>query len=256
LYELKNISFSYKGNQSPVLDDVSLDIKSGELLYLLGPNGCGKSTLLNLLLRILRPDSGEIFLKRKPLSQWKRTEFAREICWVPQMNHTSFAWSVKEMILMARIPWSDMAGRVRREDMEIVDACMDKLAIHHLSERIFHTLSGGEQQMVLLARALAQGGSIILMDEPVTSLDFGNQIRFLEMIKQLSLEGYTMVITSHHPHHIKVAPGRVAMFKKGKIIFDTDSESGVEPKKLASLYDVKIDQIMMLMNGVSHEQEI
>lgn len=238
IYRLENISYAYPKKSSDFsLSDISFTVKKGELVYLLGPNGCGKSTLLHLMLGFFSPQRGKIFLDQQAISKWPRKALARRISWMPQAHKSSFAWTVEQMVLMGRIPYVSMLFSPSDEDYEQVEKALSWLNITHLRHRYFHELSGGEGQLVLLARSIAQQCQVLLMDEPVSFLDFGNQLRFLELIGHLRSTGLTIIVTTHHPQHVLIQTGRVILMKKGTLM-QVGDEQIITAEVLARLYDI------------------
>lgn len=212
MVSLKNISFSYA--KKPVLKGVNLELKKGEIACLLGPNGTGKTTLMRILLGLLRPSSGEVFYGEKKLARLSVHERASCVAYVPQALKMSFAYLVLEVVLMGRVRFFGVKG-AGEKDKQIALQSLEKLGISHLQNRVFNTLSGGEQQMVFLARALAQDARFLVMDEPTASLDFSNAIKMLSLIKALKARGYGVLMTSHFPDHAFLTSSKVILLKDG-----------------------------------------
>lgn len=193
---IENISFSYPSN--PVLDHVSLDIHDGEILSILGPNGSGKSTLLRLITRILLPDSGRISLGDRPLISFGRRELARMIGYVPQEVPWLFPFTVMEVVLMGRVPHLGRLGFESEHDIAVCHAIMEMTDISSLAAKPITGISGGERQRVLIARALAQEPSVLLLDEPNAHLDLAHQMEILQTLRKLNYERkLTIVFVSH-----------------------------------------------------------
>lgn len=193
---IENISFSYPSN--PVLDHVSFDIRDGEVLSILGPNGSGKSTLLRLITRILLPDGGTITLGDRPLTSFGRRELARMIGYVPQEVPWLFPFTVMEVVLMGRAPHLGRLGFESGRDVEICRTIMEMTDISSLAGKPITGISGGERQRVLIARALAQEPSVLLLDEPNAHLDLAHQMEILQTLRRLNHERkLTIVFVSH-----------------------------------------------------------
>lgn len=193
---IENISFSYPSN--PVLDCVSLDIRDGEILSILGPNGSGKSTLLRLITRILLPDQGSIFLEGRPLASFGRRELARMIGYVPQEVPWLFPFTVMEVVLMGRAPHLGRLGFESERDVAVCRAIMDMTDISSLADKPITAISGGERQRVLIARALAQEPSALLLDEPNAHLDLSHQLEVLQTLRRLNRDRkLTIAFVSH-----------------------------------------------------------
>ena len=193
---VENISFDYPG--LPVLEDVTLGIPRGEFLSILGPNGSGKSTLLRIIARIILPRQGRVFLDDRPLSSFSRRQLAREIGYVPQEAHWLFPFTVMEVVLMGRTPHSSSIGFESRRDIEVSREIMGLTDIGHLAEKPITAISGGERQRVLIARALVQEPSLLLLDEPNAHLDLSHQADIFRILSGYRRErNLTIVWVSH-----------------------------------------------------------
>jgi len=193
---VKDLSFKYK--ERPVLEDVDLEIRRGEVIGILGPNGCGKTTLLKLLNRNLHPQEGKVLLEGTDLEGMSKRRIARHIAVVPQSNEIRFAFTVRDIVSMGRMPFLDRFQGESAEDMRIVDEAMERTNIKEFADRAINTMSGGERQRVIIARALAQRPEVILLDEPTLHLDINHQFEVLDLVHELSRkEGLTVVIVSH-----------------------------------------------------------
>ncbi len=243
LTELKAnaVSYAYKGH--PVLRDVSLSVKQGELVSLLGKNGAGKTTLLKLLQGFLKPEQGHVSLNNQPLARFSRRELATHIAYVPQSHIPPFPYLVEEVVTLGRIPHSGIFRSPTQEDKDAAHAAMTQLRINHLSRRAYTELSGGERQLVLIARALAQGARIFIMDEPITGLDYGNQFRLLDTLQELVAAGFGILMTTHHPEHALRASTHVALLIDGKIEQSGIPASIITPATIRHLYDVTVDAV-------------
>jgi len=193
---VKDLSFKYK--ERPVLEDVDLEIRKGEVIGILGPNGCGKTTLLKLLNRNLHPQEGKVLLEGTDLEGMSKRRIARHIAVVPQSNEIRFAFTVRDIVSMGRMPFLDRFQGESAEDIRIVDEAMERTNIKEFADRAINTMSGGERQRVIIARALAQRPEVILLDEPTLHLDINHQFEVLDLVHELSRkEGLTVVIVSH-----------------------------------------------------------
>lgn len=182
LIQLNNLSIGYK--KTVLASEMNLQLEANQIICLLGANGCGKTTLLKTILGLLPALSGEILLQNRPHFEWSQKQLAQFIGYVPQVHHL-FHFTVQEVVLMGRTAHLSWYSTPKKSDIDIAEQCLDTLGIAHLSQRFYHQISGGERQLVLIARALAQQPSFLIMDEPTSNLDFGNQIRVLEKITSL-----------------------------------------------------------------------
>jgi len=195
----EHLCFAYRPEKT-VLHDIALTLNQGEIIFLLGPNGSGKTTLLSCLSGILPPDQGVIELKNRDLGSYKSAERAQIIGLIPQGHVPTFPYTVAEMVMMGRAPhlrWLDLpSGR----DQGIVEEVLELLGLFELKDQPYTEISGGEQQLALIARGMAQKCEIFLMDEPTAHLDLSNQHKILEIINQLSQLGISFIISSHQPN--------------------------------------------------------
>ena len=212
-----NISFGYDP-ATPVVRDVSLTVRRGEFLSLVGPNGSGKTTLLRLLDRIFIPQRGTITLDGQPLARHSRAAIARRIAFVPQDNSIQFPFTVAEVVLMGRSPHSGGMAFENAHDREVAGAMMALTDIAPLAAHPVMNLSGGERQRVFIARALAQEPQIILLDEPNAHLDIAHQVDMFRIIKRLNTEsGLTVISVSHDLNLAAAYSDRIAMMVGGTL---------------------------------------
>jgi len=236
IVEAEEIVFGYHGN--PVLKKISARIKDGDVLAILGPNGSGKTTLIKILLGLVRPQGGRIKLEGENINFLARNELAKKMAYVPQSHREAFGYTVTDIVLMGRMPHISFMGRYGKNDQKIVAESLEKMSVGHLHDRPYTEISGGERQLVLIARAVAQEAKIIVMDEPSSSLDFGNQLRLMDTVRRLSREGYTFIFTTHHPEHAMSVADRVIMMDKGRIINDGKPEEVINFENIRTLYDL------------------
>ncbi len=216
MLRLDSVACGYGSKE--VVKGVSFTLQSSEVMCLLGANGSGKTTLFRAILRFLPLTRGEVSMDGESIAHWSRRKLARRIAYVPQAHTPPFAFQVRDVVLMARTAHMNGMGAARRHDHEIVDQALDSLGITGLAEKEYTQLSGGERQMVLVARALAQEARLLVMDEPASSLDFGNQIRLLTEVKRLSERGVSVLITTHSPNHAFLCASQVAVLKAGRLL--------------------------------------
>lgn len=200
LLTVSGLNFAYLGRPT-ILHDVTFDVHPGELVTLLGPNGAGKSTLLNCIMNLLTPQKGEIVLEGTSVRELDQRSIAQRVAYVPQSVSVQFAYTVRDYTAMGRAPFLKLYASPGPRDYELVDAALARLGISDLADRAYNELSGGQRQLVDVARALAQGPKLILFDEPTSALDYGNQIKVLQMINDLAQEDYAIIMTTHNPDH-------------------------------------------------------
>lgn len=201
---------------TPVLGPLSFSLQGGELLCLLGPNGVGKTTLFKTVLGLLRPLGGGVFLEGEAVSRWSRQRFARQVGYVPQAHTPPFPFKVLDVVAMGRAAHLGPFAAPSREDMERAAAALEQFDMGSLAEASYTEISGGERQLVLIARALVQEPRLLIMDEPTSNLDFGNQTRVLSHIRRLTVErGLGVILTTHHPNHALLYASRTLVLGRG-----------------------------------------
>lgn len=200
LIEMHQASFSY-GDQA-VFTGIDLQIREGEIFCLFGPNGCGKSTLIQCLLGILKLKSGTIKLCGKDIAELKREEIARVLAYIPQLHEKSFPFKVIDVVLMGRASYRGLFATPSPQDRLLAEEALDKVGLLHYRDKPYTQISGGETQLVLVARALAQKTPVLVMDEPTSHLDFHNELKSLETVVQLVRETrITVFMATHFPNH-------------------------------------------------------
>jgi len=245
--EAIDLAFGYP--RAPVGHGVSLSVDSGEVLCLLGPNGCGKTTLFRTLLGLIPSQGGTLLLDGRDVAGFSRPEFARRLGYVPQANAAYFPFSVLEVVLMGRASRIGAFSTPSAIDHEAARSALEALGILHLGPRLYTAISGGERQMALIARALAQEPDMIVMDEPTASLDFGNQARVLERIRALAASGLAIVLSTHDPGHAYACADRVALMKKGQLVALGTPAEVVTPERLRELYGIDVAVAFMEAAG-------
>ena len=190
-------SLTFKRKQRAIFDELSVKMPSGQFIGLLGPNGTGKSTLLRLIAGLVPVENGEVFLHNNRLKSLKKKEVARLISYMPQSTHLETNFTVQQVVEMGRYPHKSRFTNWSKEDSAKVDEAIRMTGIHHLRERFVPTLSGGERQLVYLAKVIAQDTSIILLDEPTSDLDIYHQVLVTEIIKRLINQGKTVLAAIH-----------------------------------------------------------
>jgi len=236
--EARNLDFGYRGHR--VGNDVSLSLEAGEVLCLLGPNGSGKTTLFKTLLGLLSPQGGRVLFDGTDLQQKKRDEVARLVSYVPQAHAAFFPFTVREVVLMGRTAHLGVFSSPSRRDREAAQAAIERMGLGHLADSIYTRISGGERQLTLIARALAQDARIVVMDEPTANLDFGNQVRVLEQIRSLAGAGMGVLLSTHDPDHAFVCADRVAMLHEGKLARVGRPADAITSDSLRQLYGVEV----------------
>ena len=241
--ETRGLAYGYRGH--PVGRDVSLAFDAGEVLCLLGPNGGGKTTLFKTLLGLIPRQGGGILLDGRDLATLDRRAVARAIAYVPQAGTGYFPFTVGEVVLMGRTAHLPAFGVPGRADRAAADEAIERLGLGHLAESAFTRISGGERQLTLIARALAQDTKLLVMDEPTASLDFGNQVKVLEQVLALARSGIGILLSTHDPDHALACADRVALLHHGTLAALGAPDDVLTPASLHAAYgvDVRIETI-------------
>lgn len=237
---ITDISYIYPGSATPALTKVSLTINQGTSVALLGPNGSGKSTLMDILLRWKHPSEGNIVLFDKPLKSYGKKELGRTIALVPQEEQSRFSFSLFDYVLFGRASYIKELEQPKSQDREIAAQALEQVGLLPLANRTVTELSGGEHQLLLLARALAQKPHILLLDEPTNSLDPANVAKVLTILKSLHEQGITMFFTTHDPMLAAEAATHVALLKEGSLILSGKREVVLQSEILTHVYDTNI----------------
>ncbi|GBQ36622.1 ABC transporter ATP-binding protein [Gluconacetobacter azotocaptans] len=232
---MEGVGFSRDGR--PILQDASFAVGAGEMVALLGPNGAGKTTVLRLLLRLLYPGTGKVLLDGRSLARMRRRELASRVAYVPQGHAVTFPYKVRDVVALGRLAATMFSPVVSAADRAAADAAMGHLAIGHLAERSYAALSGGERQGVLIARALAQGARILVLDEPETGLDYGQQRRLFDLLRHLAAEGYAVIATTHDPLRAARTFTRAILLRRGRIMNDGPAGQVLSEQTIEALYD-------------------
>jgi iron complex transport system ATP-binding protein len=240
---LQTRGLTYRIGERLILNNVSLDMAAGDNIALLGANGAGKSTLMRLLLGLLTPHAGEVLIDGQPMRSMKRRAVARQIAYVPQSHVPSFPFSVGHIVGQGRLPTVGLGHALSRDDKACVQQSLNDLGILHMSERPYTELSGGERQLVLIARAIVQRANTIILDEPVTGLDYGHQLRLLALLKRLASKGISILSSTHRPEHALASANRVLVLHEGRLIADGAPHDVIDSALMARLYQVAVEQI-------------
>lgn len=235
---VRGVGFSYGGAFH--LEDISFNVGSGEVLALLGPNGCGKTTLLKCINALLPPSKGEIDVVGKNIKDLSRSELARLIGFVPQTHSPPFPYTVTEVVLMGRASHLSIFQQPSRMDYALSEKALDLVGISQMKDRIYTQISGGERQLVLIARAIAQEPQVLLLDEPTAHLDFRNQLVVLRMVRRVAKEkGLGVIMSLHDPNHALSFSDKVVLLGNGRVRASGAPLEVIKPETILDVYGIE-----------------
>lgn len=236
---VQNLSFAY--GERPVLDDVSFTVGEGRLLSVLGPNGVGKSTLFRCILGLLKSYQGSITIDGADVKTLGARALAKKVAYIPQQSYPAFNYTVFDMVLMGTSASARPFSSPRREEETAAQEALEHLGIDALAGRDYTRLSGGERQLVLIARALAQRSGVLLMDEPTANLDYGNQLRVLQRVRALAEEGYTVIQSTHNPEQSYQFSHEILALGGGRVLAHGAPGEVLTAALVRELYGVEVE---------------
>lgn len=252
-YEASGISSGY--GKRPVIDNISVSVESGEVVGVLGPNGSGKTTLFKTLLRFLPLSGGSLRIDGEDAGAMSSSEFAKRVCYIPQNHSPVFPYTVEEMAMMGRACHVPRFSVPTSEDTDIVEHSLEALHISDLAKRQYTELSGGQQRLALIARALSQQAKILIMDEPSSDLDYANQQLVQDTIHELRGHGYGIILSTHAPEYPFSAATKVLLMKNGCAVSSGKPEDALTPETLTNAFGVQMDVVSVRDSG-GHERRM
>ncbi len=249
LVEVRDASFSYE--MQSIFEKISFRVNPGEIFCLLGPNGCGKTTLLDCILGFHRLDTGSISIAGKDSAGFRPGRIARHIAYVPQRHERTFPYTVREIVTMGRAAYLGLFESPCHADRRVADEALEHIGIQHLSNRPYTQLSGGETQLVMIARALVQQAPVVILDEPTSHLDFRHELLILEVISGLiKTSGLAIIMATHFPNHAFYFQNsgintRIALLHEGRFLTTGSPESVLNEDSVRHLYGVNASVISL-----------
>ena len=240
MLRVEDAEFYYDDAHEEGFKDVSFSLNRGEVMCILGPNGCGKTTLLKCLIGLLKLSKGHVWLDDQEIDKLGRREIAKVVGYIPQLHQPTFPFSVLDAVLVGRAPHLNFLESPGRKDEEIAEMAIDAMGITGLRDRPYTQLSGGEMQLVIFARVLAQQPMLLLLDEPTSHLDFGNQVRVLHTVGELASTGLPVIMTSHFPDHAFLASSKVAIMKDHKFLAVGSPDEVITEDRMERIYGIKV----------------
>ncbi|MDR2086757.1 MAG: ABC transporter ATP-binding protein [Dysgonamonadaceae bacterium] len=236
--KIKNASLGYR--RKVVLRNIDLELLTGQTTCFIGKNGAGKTTLFKSILGILPLLDGEILLDGKNIAAWNRRRFAQKVAYVPQARSLPFPFTVFEVVLFGRTAHLGAFSSPGKADKLIAEDCLERLQIRYLKDCLFTQISGGEQQLAIVARALAQQPAFLIMDEPTSNLDFGNQIKILNQVNKLKNDSLGILMATHSPDHAFMCDAQVTVIHREGIRKQGNCNQVITGEILREIYDVDV----------------
>jgi len=241
--QAENVTFAYVAGR-PVLRDVSLSIEAAEVLFILGANGSGKTTLLECLAGLRRPNRGTVFVDGNPIGRLPIVERARRVALVPQIHEPVFDYTVEDVVMMGRSAHLGLFGRPSNLDRQVVLDALAAVGLGGASRRIYTAISGGERQLTLIARGLAQGAACLLMDEPGAHLDPAHQTDVFRAVSEMAGDGLAFVVTSHHPNNALLHSDRAVILNEGMLEAQGPAQEILTVDALRATYGIEFSRIV------------
>ncbi len=242
MIEVRDLTFFHPGSKNPVLRGITFRVNAGEITTVLGPNGSGKTTLFQCMLGIWKEHEGGVFLDGMPAKEMDRREVARKVAAVPQEHDPPFPYSVFDVVLMGRAAHVGLLCSPSRKDRERTKEALDTMGITHLADRPYTRISGGERQMVLIARCLAQEAPVFLMDEPTAHLDFRNQIMVLMKTRAIVRRNrLAAVLNLHDPNLAILFSDRVLLLNEGRLVAEGEPRAVITKENIRAVYQLEVD---------------
>ena len=236
---IEKLSFAYGSHQ--VLRDISLEVEQGTLVNVLGPNGTGKSTLFRCILGLNKNYTGTIRVNGKDVRTLSIRERAREMAFIPQSHKPVYDYAVLDVVLMSAGAGAGAFFSPKKSHVDRAYAALERVGIGFLADRPYTRISGGEQQLVLIARALAQNASTIIMDEPTSALDYGNTVRVLSCVRQLAAEGLTIIQSTHQPDQAFLYADKTLVLHEGRVLAYGDPKESITAELISKIYGVDVE---------------
>ncbi|MDR3136855.1 MAG: ABC transporter ATP-binding protein [Coriobacteriales bacterium] len=236
-----------------VVHGVSFTVRHAEFVCMIGANGCGKTTVLKTILGLLKPFSGSVMVDDQETTSLSERELAKRFAYIPQAHTPPFPFSVSDVVMLGRTPYVNRLSRVSSSDRQIAYGALMQLGIEQLAQRTYTHLSGGQQQLVLIARALTQQPDILVMDEPTASLDFGNQQTVLSRMRSLVKAGTSVLMVTHDPSHAFYCADRVLVMHEGRLIGDGSPGEVITGERMHTIYGTKVEIIQITTRSGKQE---
>ena len=240
----------YSGyEKTEIVHGVDFEVGRGEFVCMLGANGCGKTTTLKTVLGLIKPSAGSIEMDGVSTIHMREADRAKLFAYIPQAHTPPFPFTVADVVILGRTPYINKLAIVGEEDKKIAYDCMQRMGIAELADDPYTQLSGGQQQLVLIARALTQQPDLLIMDEPTASLDFGNQQLVLQQMRTLADQGTSVLMVTHDPDHALFCAHRVLVMEEGRIIMEGKPDEVLDTECLQRIYHTEVRVVDIDLDG-------
>ncbi len=239
ILDVRNISYGYS-TDCRVFDDVSFTVETGEICCIIGANGVGKTTLFKSILKLLKIQKGEIRIDGENIGKWSTRRMAKTIAYVSQLHVPPFPYKIKDVVMLGRVSSTGYFKQPSVLDYDIAEKAMKDMGVWEMRDQIYTDISGGERQLVMIARALAQEPQILVMDEPTANLDYGNQVKVMREIRALKEKGYAIVMTTHSPDQAFACDSNVVLLQRDSPVIFGPASHVITEKNLQEAYGVQV----------------
>lgn len=252
IFELRDVDCGYDANH-PVQQYINFKVESGQIVCVLGPNGCGKSTLFKSMMGIIPLLRGTATIDGQDIAKWSPSQLASNMAYVSQAHTPPFPYQVKDVVMLGRLNAVGTHGKPSEHDYLIAEQAMFDMGIYDLRDEVYTDISGGQLQMVMIARALAQQPKMLVFDEPTAALDYGNVVRVIEKVKELAERGYAVVMTTHSPDHAFMCESNVVLLQKSMPMKFGRAVDIITEKNMRQAYglNVKIVEFVNTKNKIT-----
>lgn len=245
ILEMCDVTCGYSPNK-PVIKNINMTLKDGDTCCILGPNGVGKSTLFKTILNLVKPLAGQVCIDGEDIRKWQPKKLSQYMAYVAQAHIPAFPYRVQEIAMMGRMGKMGITAQPTRADYDIVEQAMENVGIRHLRDKVYTDISGGERQLLMIARALAQQPKILIMDEPTANLDYGNMIRVMETVRTLAEIGLCVIFTSHMPDQAFMCQAKTALLFRDEPMAFGPAEKIITEKNLSAAYKADIQVLEII----------
>ncbi len=239
-----------------IVHDVSFEVRDGQFACIIGANGCGKTTTLKNVMGLIRPTGGSVLVNGKEVLSLDERDRARRFAYIPQAHTPPFPFSVADVVILGRTPYINTLTHENAQDRDIAYQAMETLGIEDLAHEVYTELSGGQQQLVLIARALAQQPDVLIMDEPTASLDFGNQQVVLSQMKNLVAGGMSVLMVTHDPNHAFYCADWVVAMQDGRVVQTGTPQEVVTTSMLERLYNAQVEVCRVRIDKLGEDRSV